>query len=57
MVSIVVTGWVLDQFTGVDVQTIVIGTGIVSLIPLVAWSLAIPWIERKAMIERTLEGT
>ncbi len=57
VVSIIITGWVLDKFVGVDVQTIVIGTGIVSLIPLIAWSLAIPWIERKAVIERALETT
>ncbi len=57
VVSIIITGWVLDKFVGVDVQTIVIGTGIVSLIPLIAWSLAIPWIERKAVIERAIEGT
>jgi MFS family permease len=55
VLSIIITGWVLDRFTGTPVQHIVIGTGIVSLIPLIAWSLAIPWIERKALIERALE--
>ena len=57
VVSIVITGWLLDQLTSSVVQTIVIGTGVVRLIPLIAWSLAIPWIERKALIERALEGT
>jgi predicted MFS family arabinose efflux permease len=56
VVSIIITGWVLDRFTGASIQSIVIGTGIVSLIPLIAWSLAIPWIERKALVERTLES-
>jgi len=56
VLSIVVTGWVLDRLTGVPVQHIVIGTGIVSLIPLIAWTLAIPWIERQALVERALES-
>jgi len=57
VVSIIITGWVLDKLTSASVQNIVIGTGVISLIPLIAWSLAIPWIERKAVIERALEGT
>lgn len=56
VLSIIITGGVLDRFTGAPVQHIVIGTGIVSLIPLIAWTLAIPWIERKALVERALEG-
>jgi predicted MFS family arabinose efflux permease len=56
VVSIIITGWVLDRLRGVSVESIVIGTGIVSLIPLIAWTLAIPWIERKAVMERTLES-
>jgi MFS family permease len=56
VLSIIITGWILDRFAGTPVQHIVIATGIVSLIPLIAWSLAIPWIERKAVIERALES-
>src|SRR5262249_26500657 len=54
VVSIIVTGWVLERLSSAAVQSIVIGTGIVSLIPLIAWSLAIPWIERKDVSEATL---
>ncbi len=57
VISIIITGWLLDRFTDVPVENIVIGTGIASLIPLVIWSLALPWIERKAKIERALENT
>src|SRR5258705_11022535 len=54
--SIIITGWVLDWLRGGSVESIVIGTGIVSLIPLIAWTLAIPWIERKAVVVGTLES-
>ncbi len=57
VVSIIITGWVLDKLTDASVQNIVIGTGVISLIPLIVWSLAIPWIERKAVIERAIEST
>jgi MFS family permease len=55
VVSIIITGWLLDQLPASAVQLIVIGTGVASLIPLIGWTMAIPWIERKARIERALE--
>jgi MFS family permease len=55
VISIIVTGWLLDRLTSAAVQNIVLGTAAASLIPLIAWTLAIPWIERKAKIERALE--
>jgi MFS family permease len=38
----------LAQIGGI--RRIVIGTGIVSLIPLILWSLAIPWMDRKELV-------
>ncbi|MEP6985880.1 MAG: MFS transporter [Chloroflexota bacterium] len=57
VVSIIITGWLLDRLKDIPVQNFVIGTGIVSLIPLIVWTLALPWIERKALIERELKST
>ncbi len=56
VISIIVTGGLLDQLGNSAAETVTIGTGIASLLPLIGWTLAIPWIERQAKIERALEG-
>ncbi len=47
VVSIFATGWVLDQIGSANVRTVVFGTCLLSLLPLVFWIWALPWIERK----------
>lgn len=50
VVSTLITGWLVDQVSVEDpagVRNIVIGTGVASLLPLILWTLALPWIERR----------
>ena len=57
VISVVITGWAVEKVQVRDVQSLVIATGIASLIPLIGWTLAIPWIEKKALIERQLDSS
>jgi hypothetical protein len=45
--SVLITGWLIEQVNISAVPGIVIGTGVVSLIPLVLWTLAVPSIKRQ----------
>ena len=45
--GVVVTGWIVQQVGTEGVRAVVLGTGVVSLIPLALWTMAIPWIERQ----------
>jgi predicted MFS family arabinose efflux permease len=54
VVSVTLTGWLIERVPTEEVTQIVFGTGIASLIPLIAWTLAIPWIERQALVERAM---
>ncbi len=56
VISIVITGWLLDYLNDSAAPVIAIGTGIFSLIPFVAWTLALPWVEKKALVERAMEN-
>jgi MFS family permease len=47
VVSVLVTGWLIEHIDTTNVPGIALGTGLVSLIPLVLWTLAVPWIARK----------
>jgi hypothetical protein len=50
VISTLITGWLVDQISvenATGVRNIVFGTGIFSLIPLILWTLALPWIERR----------
>jgi MFS family permease len=50
VLSIVITGWVIDQ-VGIDsVRNVVLGTALISLVPLVLWTLALPWMERQDQV-------
>lgn len=44
--SLSITSW-LSNPSAVGVRNIVIGSGFVSLVPLILWMLALPWIERQ----------
>ncbi len=46
VVSALATGWLLDS-SGLDARTITLVTGVASLAPLLLWTAAIPWIERR----------
>lgn len=45
--GVIVTGWVVQQVGTAGVRNVVFGTGAISLIPLILWAVAIPWIERQ----------
>jgi MFS family permease len=47
VISVLITGWVIDLVGPPGVRRVVFGTGIVSLLPLLLWVLALPWIERQ----------
>jgi MFS family permease len=47
VISVIITGWLLQKATLTQVPTIVIGTGFASMIPLVAWAFIVRWIERR----------
>lgn len=47
VLSIVVTGIFLEMLGKENIRAIVFGTAVVSLVPLILWSLAVPWIERR----------
>jgi MFS family permease len=50
VISTLITGWLVDQISvdnTLGVRNIVFGTGVFSLIPLVLWTMALPWIERQ----------
>jgi MFS family permease len=46
VISVLITGWLIDQAGISQVRWIVLGTAVVSLIPLVLWTIALPAIER-----------
>jgi MFS family permease len=56
VVSVLVTGWLVEHMATANVPGIAIGTGLVSLIPLVLWTLAVPWIARKDMAAAASES-
>jgi MFS family permease len=47
VLSVIVTGQLLERFGSSAARSVVLGTALVSLVPLVLWSLALPWIERQ----------
>jgi MFS family permease len=47
VISTLITGAVIDSIGKSAVRSVVFGTGILSVLPLVLWMLALPWIERK----------
>ncbi|MCC7450952.1 MAG: MFS transporter [Anaerolineae bacterium] len=53
VISAVLTGWAIDQVGVTGVRNVVIATGFASLVPLVLWTLALPWIERQDTIVPT----
>lgn len=47
VISIFVTGWLTNQASVAQVREVVWATGMISLIPLFLWTLALRWIEHK----------
>ena len=47
VISVLITGWLIDRVGATGVRNLVLGTGIASLVPLFLWALALPWIERQ----------
>lgn len=47
VINILVTGFVLERVGVAGVRGVAYGTGLLSLLPLVLWTLALPWIERQ----------
>jgi MFS family permease len=50
VISTLITGWLVDQVSAENptgVRSIVFGTAVFSLLPLILWTLALPWIERR----------
>ncbi len=47
VISVLITGWVIDLVGPAGVRRVVFGTGIASLLPLLLWIAALPWIERQ----------
>jgi predicted MFS family arabinose efflux permease len=56
VVSTLITGIAVETFGNGAVREIVFWTGIVSLIPLVLWTLVIRWLEQQELHERVSES-
>jgi MFS family permease len=48
VISIIVTGFLVDVIGPAHVRSIVLGTALISLMPLVLWSRAVQWFEQHA---------
>lgn len=53
VISVLITGWLIEHTPLPGVPGIVLGTGIVSLIPFVLWTVAIPWVEKQELVAVT----
>jgi MFS family permease len=47
VITILITGWLLEELGVLGVRPIVFGTAVVSLVPLLLWIAAIPWMEKQ----------
>jgi MFS family permease len=50
VISIIVTGFLVDVIGPAHVRSIVLGTALISLMPLVLWSRAVQWFEQHAYV-------
>lgn len=57
VISVVITGALIDQFGQNSVRVIVFGTGVASLIPLALWAIAQPWIDRQEKVGEMLTAS
>jgi MFS family permease len=57
VLSTIVTSTLLQVFGNAQAPAVVIGTGVVSLLPLALWSLALPWIARQEASESPVTAT
>ncbi len=52
VISALITGWAINQVGVAGVRNVVFITGFASLVPLVSWIVALPWIERQDTISQ-----
>jgi MFS family permease len=52
VISTVITGALTEGATNDHLRAVVLGTAIMSFIPFIAWTLALPWIEQHAKREK-----
>jgi predicted MFS family arabinose efflux permease len=56
VISTLITGFAIEALGVGGVRQIVFWSGVASLVPLVLWTLAIPWIERQSTVEPVSES-